>query len=1253
MPEPSTHSPDFTPQSFDQVLIDELRAIEESRKLRERPPAGPSQWSGYRQADHVRALGVAFSGGGIRSATFNLGVLQALARLKLLERVDYLSTVSGGGYIGTWLNAWIFRRDQALREPPTQGSGAPASGSTCGLLEVQKVLAGEDGTGERGSDTKPTSAQPKGTTDRSGENGPHEIHWLREFSNYLTPRRGLFGADTWAAMTTYTRNLLLNFLIVVLAILALLIVPHVLDEWYMRLATLSAPEDIAKVLAPILVLLLGAVTVIAFNFRIALEQAAPDTKSLPQQEPWFIYALAIVPLVAGSWLLSVVLWWLGTRGFIDRGPWIVGAIVANAGIWAYAWLLGKLLLKEKAVHDREVNTAKAFLATVMAGAVSGAVGGLLLNAIARWMASPTSVRDATAAVAVPDKATVVLAMPLVALAIGLTEVLHLGLIGRRFPEELREWWSRAGGAVMKWTLVITAVTAVTLFGLDVIVEIEERAPDWINEALTSGWLITTITGVLAGKSAASSGGSPNRVVELVTKVAPAVFIIGLILLLAVLLERLLPVIEGWDPGVGQVTWLLIVALLMLLAAWFLSWRVDVNEFSMHALYRNRLVRCYLGASNSKRNAHPFTGFDPSDDSLKLHELRPDCGTPFSGPYPIINTALNLVSGDNLAWQQRKATSFAFTPQYSGYEIPLAQRDKRRSGQLHDKGFRRSEAYGNGISLGTAVAISGAAASPNMGYHTSKAVAFLMTVFNVRLGWWLANSRHRALDGGRSRGRGVAGPRAGLFYLLAELMGQTNDRRKYVYLSDGGHFENLGLYELVRRRCRFIIVCDAAEDRAMKFTSLGNAIEKCRTDFGVDIELDVTALHLDSQTKTSRRHCAIGKIHYPPAAEGDVGPVGTVVYIRSTLTGDEPTDINRYAAHHPEFPHQSTADQWFDESQFESYRALGEHIGHTVFGVLGNRAEIERSDTEDLFIDLRQRWYPPSKAVAETFTKHTGRLSHVLEAIRGSRDLDFLDAQLYPEWLGLAAYRGSSPAAQAWLPERHSEMRDGFYVCTQMIQLMQDVYIDLELESEYGHPDNRGWMNLFRRCSESGMFRVAWAIGASTYGARFQNFCERRLDLSVGTIEYEELAASGDESPDKSLEAAKRQGIIDHQEERLLRGMVQSGFVGDGSIFALQIGVSDPTEGHASDARTFRFTFAVGVRRGEELAFYRVRRSLRQMRLGRSGLEKLVDDEGVTRPAEVTDLPRVSKTAAQAFRKLFWSVASGMERRKGEREHHTY
>jgi hypothetical protein len=485
--------------------------------------------------------------------------------------------------------------------------------------------------------------------------------------------------------------------------------------------------------------------------------------------------------------------------------------------------------------------------------------------------------------------------------------------------------------------------------------------------VAAGWAGTTVAGILLGRGTPAAEGAPPppRWRRLVIAVAPQVFMVGLLALVATglhaVLQPLAPAPECGDPLAADAGFALrarwvfqcnadqifhgtrpavTLALLggLAAAALLLSWRVDVNQFSMHLFYRNRLVRAYLGASNRRRRPQPFTGFDPADD-LPLTALRPSytppAGSlgaaegwgPYDGPYPLHNATLNLVKGEDLAYQQRKGAAFVLTPLATGYEVyqshgrPEGERDRRH---LDPHGFRPTAGYreaAEGLTLGTAMGISGAAVSPNMGAQTTPAMAFLLTVFNVRLGWWLGNPRHR-----RTWWR--TGPRVGLVTLLSELFGSTDEHSPYVYLSDGGHFDNSSVYELVRRRCRFILATDAGADPELHFADLANVVRKCCTDFGIDIEIQ-TARILRVGGGSSELHCAIGTVHYERVDPG--AAPGLLLYLKASLTGDEPADVTGYHARFPVFPHQPTSDQFFDESQFESYRKLGEHIVGRILG----------------------------------------------------------------------------------------------------------------------------------------------------------------------------------------------------------------------------------------------------------------------------------------------------------------------------------
>ncbi|TAJ23381.1 MAG: hypothetical protein EPO64_11335 [Nitrospirae bacterium] len=373
--------------------------------------------------------------------------------------------------------------------------------------------------------------------------------------------------------------------------------------------------------------------------------------------------------------------------------------------------------------------------------------------------------------------------------------------------------------------------------------------------------------------------------------------------------------EYWNklttPTLGQLSLLLGLCLLIGLG---MGIAIDVNEFSMHAFYRNRLVRCYLRAirkkdADPKPNPNPVSDLDPGDDPHLADLADPSIdqkkGLPYLGPYLLINTALNLTDPRRLGWQERQAAPFILAPLYCGSNIT---------------GYRKTREYADNITLGTALAISGAAFTSNMGYHTNRALAFFLSIFNVRLGWWIG---HPGREGYTRQG-----PRLGLPYLLVELFGRANEERRYIYLSDGGHFDNLGIYELIRRRCKYIVCSDAGEDPQSGFDDLGMVIRKVRADLGVDIEINLDMVRRQQDQPYSRWHHAIGTIRYDLVDESS--PVGMLVYIKASLVGDEPADVLEYKAHHADFPHETTLDQFFSESQFEAYRKLGEPIGREVF-----------------------------------------------------------------------------------------------------------------------------------------------------------------------------------------------------------------------------------------------------------------------------------------------------------------------------------
>ena len=936
------HCPAVPLERVLEAELTEIRLVREKRGISNigepRPAAVPPQapiaggaepadppWENA--ADWVKAVGdahaanlvgVAFSGGGIRSATFNLGVLQALAELKLLHRVDYLSTVSGGGYIGGWLAAWTKRLE-----------------SFGGFGEVQKRLA-------------------TNRVHQKDDKEPSPIRFLRVFSNYLTPKLGI-GGDTLAMVGIYLRNMLLNQVVVLAVLTLLLLLPRVVIDMVSLTNGIQPHEWLWPASGTLLLL---AFLVIIYNMSSLDLRGKYDQTWLTEQK-W------ILPLVCGSLFVDAILAsLLQVRDSQAKDLQYWHTAKWGAGIYAAVWFAVSAVALVFDRWTRPVSFWRSFgnFAIKVGGAAgAGALAGLLYAFLSQnwwhWC----------------DRKALTFGAPLVLGIFLLAGVMHVGLMGTVFHDPQREWWGRLGGWLMLWGVVWMAIFWISLYFPDFV-----RKDEFIKNAaaryLTPAWILTTLGSVLAGKSTATGESGKQNWKDWIAKVGPYVFITGLVCWISWCIDKieqkyfssLITKPSEASAGVNASGYLNLwhsftcwmnyhpacpAILICAGIAILMAWRVDVNQFSLHLFYRNRLVRCYLGASNEDRSPNQFTGFDRHDD-MPLKDLRLKKG--YDGPYLIMNASLNLVKGKDLAWQERKAESFVMTPQFCGFDVWLEEQDspllvKNRKEKEAEKslakgagaarvhgldryGYRPTALYAfpppfDGPRLGLAMGISGAAASPNMGFYSSAPVAFLMTLFDVRLGQWLGNPRH-------CRTWKRATPRIGLNYLLNELFAGTNDEAAYVYLSDGGHFENMGLYELVKRRCGLIIVCDAEADDCYGFKGLGDAIRKCRIDLGINIELDVTDIKPPKPGEPSKKHCAIGTIHYETVdkrMDKSAGkpvevsvPTGTIIYFKASLTDDESTDIKNYRTLHPTFPHETTANQWYTESQFESYRELGYH-----------------------------------------------------------------------------------------------------------------------------------------------------------------------------------------------------------------------------------------------------------------------------------------------------------------------------------------
>ncbi|MBZ5672693.1 MAG: patatin-like phospholipase family protein [Acidobacteriia bacterium] len=843
-----------------------------------------------------------FSGGGIRSATFGLGVLQGLAafsrkpdgrRPGLLGEFDYLSTVSGGGYLGSWFSAWATRRSKIDKH-------AGVSGEKLRDCEIPDL---RDGTAAIIHDLA-------SVPDVAFEPEREPVKHLRAYSNYLSPRLGFFSLDTWTLAAIVLRNMFLNWLVLIPAFAAFLLIP----VFCWRVMWVHPPDIASATLWSLIVagMLLGgqATAYVGFDLPSAGDAERPSKHFL-------IYCLA--PLSLAAVALSVFWAWLPPGS--PAAPWwdVVSRGKEGVAWWHFA-VFGSVMhgggmlvgMSHVRLRFHRPPTKTGVVAT-SAAFVTGFVGGLAGWAVSQLAAVETEYSDFLQ----DPRLYSCLAFPMLMGVFLFAGTLLVGSTSYVTKDEDREWWATSGGWFLTIALGWLAFASVVLYS--------PQALDWLDSRISAA--VTALTGFM-GFAAARAGNSPKTptglqdpgnvnngggAVRFLKRYGPQVLMASFMLLLVMLLSGLnqrILIMFGFPTGpslwgfVAPVVWMaLAYGALCLMASWF----INVNKFSLHAMYRERLIRAYLGASNPCRKPHPFTGFD-ENDNISM------CTLTANKPMHVVNMALNLVHGENLRWQERKAASFTSTRLHTG-------------GLCVD--YRSSAFYGGRygtnktpISLGTAITISGAAASPNMGYHSSPLLMLVMTLFNARLGWWLGNPRRKR------RIWTSPSPRWGIRPFLDEAFGLTTDTNSWIYLSDGGHFENLAIYEMVLRRCHCIVVSDAGCDPDYTYEDLANAVRKIRIDFGIPIDFDNPSMPMSADKlptpRHSGKHCAIARIRYS-AVDGPEAPDGILIYIKPSLNGNEPADVQHYAAADPLFPHQPTSDQFFDESQFESYRRLGLHV----------------------------------------------------------------------------------------------------------------------------------------------------------------------------------------------------------------------------------------------------------------------------------------------------------------------------------------
>lgn len=400
-------------------------------------------------------------------------------------------------------------------------------------------------------------------------------------------------------------------------------------------------------------------------------------------------------------------------------------------------------------------------------------------------------------------------------------------------------------------------------------------------------------------------------------------------------------------------------LIVVVGVWIFCWAaVDINTTALLGFYRDRLASAYLVGKDVDRKMVDI------EEDLNLQGICQDGST---SPYHLLNVALNLQGSKDPRLRERKSDFFIFSKHYyGGGRTGYATTDDL------EKVFPQMD-------LATAMAISAAAASPNSGSFTYGSLVALMTLLNIRLGFWVPNPSWLNDPQGLSKWikeRQNAAPDSKMWGLasrfswrirpwawLQEMRSLLNDQQRWINVSDGGHIENLGVIELLRRRCKFIIAGDGEADAAMKFGGLAKLMRYARIDLGIEIEIHLDDVRLHDGL--SRKHCAFGRIWYPPLTEQDDPEEGYLLYVKSSVTGDEDQIITEYRTVKEDFPHESTADQFFDEGQFEAYRSLGYHAVEGLFEKVNPGEPVDQvayDELETWFKDLEMTLAPEQEEI---------------------------------------------------------------------------------------------------------------------------------------------------------------------------------------------------------------------------------------------------------------------------------------------------
>ncbi|HEX4955036.1 MAG TPA: patatin-like phospholipase family protein [Thermoanaerobaculia bacterium] len=813
-------------------------------------------------------IGLALSGGGIRSATFNLGTLQALARKGRLPLVDYLSTVSGGGYIGSALSSLLSLRcpgaSEADRDPAKQYEIPPGRWA-CFSTRREKFPF------ERETDQQPDLKEPF--------DARAELDHLRSRADFLFLRRRLIHRDVLRAVGQVLGGIfyhLLAFLLFLsvaaglyLMVLGAMIGPLPRLGWgeYWQALTSQIWGAQAGASNPFW---LGAM-VGSLVLGGAMALAAVLVWSLPDR--WFVRhgdSIEDVREHQSAWALLVVTALaalLVTCAHVSKNGPSLPALMLPLGVYVGGWavaLLSHWPVNVLGLFGRNERSRFAAWKGIFNYLIPLSFGVACLPWAIHWLDSSPDLSWKTSGLAAVGG----LLYRWLAGGMGAGEEGSgpMGIVRKLFRPLLRLVLALLAAVVILGTFVLLCV---------LVLRLEEGSP---SPGTAFRFCFALWAGL--GLIVLGFGVDFNRM---------SLHYFYRDRLVETYLQTFGQPREGTGtPGVPEL----------------LRDDAEMPLTALHGL-----------ASAAPRGANLALRLTPVPvESLaaRKEEGAVECVT--SAPYHVLSCGLNLTRSRDLARRSQRADSFELAKLYCG---------STTTGFLDTRLYRGGE-----TKLARAMTISGAAVSTAMGAGTFFAQSFFMTLFNARLGQWLENPRHR---GGRFTSRReswVFWP----WRLVREMLGSTDAAGRLIHLSDGAHSgDNVGIYPLLRRRCQLILACDAEHDPGLGLKSFLRALNQAEIDRVARVEIDLAALRPDPESRLSRRGFAVGRVTYPPAQKGGSEERGWLILIKAAMVPGLPSALTFYRQRFPDFPHVTTADLAFDDAQHEAYRLLGELLVERALG----------------------------------------------------------------------------------------------------------------------------------------------------------------------------------------------------------------------------------------------------------------------------------------------------------------------------------